>query len=110
MVEGTVLTVVQQQTDPAGGTHFVLHANYDSLVGTGLTSGTVYHAVATEGTTSYDFDPFVGPPYSFTDTRHVRFIGAGLGNDFIIAETVHLTVDAQGVVTAEHQDFRVDCR
>ena len=110
LVEGTVLTVVQQQTDAAGGTHFVLHANYDSLVGTGLTSGTVYHAVATEGATSHNFDPFVGPPYSFTDTRHVRFIASGPGNDFVIAETVHVTVNAQDVVTAEHQDFRVDCR
>jgi hypothetical protein len=102
--------VVQQETDAAGGTHFVLHANYDSLVGTGLTSGTVYHAVATEGATSHNFDPFVGPPYSFTNTRHVRFIGAGPDNDFIIAETVHVTVNAEDVVTAEHQDFQVDCR
>lgn len=109
LVEGTVLTVVRQQTDAAGGTHFVLHANYDSLVGTGLTSGTVYHAVATEGATSYDFDPFVGPPYSFTNTRHVRFIGRGPDNDFIIAESVHVTVNAEGVVTADHQDFQVDC-
>jgi len=109
LVSGTFLMVVRQETDAAGGTHFVLHANYDSLVGTGLTSGTVYHAVATEGDTSHNFDPFVGPPYSFTDTRHVRFIGRGPGNDFIIAETVHVTVNANDVVTAEHQDFRVDC-
>ena len=109
-VEGTVHTVVQQRTDAAGGTHFVLHANYDSLVGTGLTSGTVYHAVATENATSHNFDPFVGPPYSFTNTQHVRFIGRGPGNDFIIAFTAHVTVNAQDVVTAEHVDFRVECR
>ena len=98
-----------RRTDAAGGTHFVLHANYDSLAGTGLTSGTVYRAVATEGATSHNFDPFVGPPYSFTDTRHVRFVGRGPDNDFIVTETVHVTVNAEGVVTADHQDFRVDC-
>ena len=109
LVEGTVTMVVQQQTDAAGGTHFVLHANYDSLVGVGLTSGTVYHAVATEGATSHDIEPFVGPPYSFTDTLHVRFVGPGPDNDFVVAETVHVTVNAEGVVTAEHQDLRIDC-
>jgi hypothetical protein len=110
LVEGTALTVVRQESDAAGGTHFVLHTNYDSLVGTGLTSGTTYHAVATENETSHNFQPFVGPPYSFTFTQHVRFIGQGPGNDFIIADTAHVTVNAEGVATAEHEDFRVDCR
>jgi hypothetical protein len=55
-------------------------------------------------------DPFVGPPNSFTNTQHVRFIGRGPGNDFIVAFTAHVTVNAEDVVTAEHVDFRVDCR
>lgn len=109
LVEGTIHTVVFQSTDASGGTHFVLRANYDSLVGTGLTSGTMYHAVATEGTSSYDFDPFVGPPYLFTNTRHVRFVGQGPNNDFSITETVHVTVNAEDQVTAEHSSFEVHC-
>jgi hypothetical protein len=51
----------------------------------------------------------LGPPSSFTDTRHVRFVGQGPDNDFVIAETVHVTVNADGVVTAEHQDLRIEC-
>jgi len=109
LVEGTALLVVFQSTDASGGTHFVLRANYDSLVGTGLTSGTIYHAVATEGTSSYNFDPFVGPPYLFTNTRHVRFVGQGPDNDFSIRETVHVTVNAEDEVTAEHVSFEIDC-
>lgn len=109
VVEGTVLTVLLQTTDASGGTHFVLRASYDSLVGTGLTSGTVYHAVATEGTTSYDFDPFVGPPYNLTDTEHVRFVGRGPDNDFSVTTTIHFTVNAEDEVTAEVQDLRIDC-
>jgi hypothetical protein len=109
LVDGTALLVIFQTTDASGGTHFVLRANYDSLVGAGLTSGTIYHAVATEGTSSYDFDPFVGPPYSFTNTRHVRFVGQGPDNDFSITETVHVTVNAEGEVTAEYSSFQIDC-
>jgi hypothetical protein len=109
LVEGTVTQVVRQETDASGGTHFVVHANYNSLVGTGLTSGTVYHAVATENMTSHNFAPFVAAPYNFTSTQHVRFIGRGPGNDFIVVDTAHVTVNAQDVVTAEHEDFRVDC-
>jgi hypothetical protein len=109
VVAGSVLTVLLQTTDASGGTHFVLRANYDSLVGSGLTSGTVYHAVATEGTSSYDFDPFVGPPYSLTHTQHVRFIGRGPDNDFSVTTTIHFTVNAKGEVTAEVQDLRIDC-
>ncbi|HEY6745429.1 MAG TPA: hypothetical protein VI357_06875 [Mycobacteriales bacterium] len=109
LVEGTAHVVVFQSTDANGGTHFVLRANYDSLVGTGLTSGTTYHAVATEGTSTYDFDPFVGPPYLLTNTRQVRFVGQGPDNDFSIRETVHVTVNAQGEVSAEHSSFEINC-
>ena len=54
-------------------------------------------------------DPFVGPPYLFTNTRHVRFVGQGPDNDFSIRETVHVTVNAEDEVTAEHISFEVDC-
>ena len=110
LFEGTGTLVVRQETDAAGGTHFVLHSNFGNVVGTGLTSGTVYRAMTVEGETSHNFAPFVGPPYSFTATRHARFIGPGPDNDFIIAQTFHVTVNAQDVVTAEHLDFQVDCR
>jgi hypothetical protein len=109
VVEGTVLTVLHQTTDASGGAHFLLRASYDSLVGTGQTSGTVYHAVATEGSSSHDFDPFVGPPYSLTDTRHVRFVGRGPGNDFSVTTVTHFTVNAEGETTAEVQNIRIDC-
>ena len=109
LVEGTGVFVVFQSTDASGGTHFVLRATFGAAVGTGLTSGTIYHAVGTEGTSSYDFDPFVGPPYLLTNTRHVRFVGQGPDNDFSIRETVHVTVNAEGGVTAEHISFEVDC-
>jgi hypothetical protein len=109
VVQGTIHTVLIQTTDSAGGTHFVLRVNYSGMTGTGLTSGTIYRAVATEGSTSHDFDPFVGPPYSFTSTTHVRFVGRGPGNDFTVVSLIHVTVNAQDQVTAELQELRVDC-
>jgi hypothetical protein len=109
LVAGTITTVLRTSTDASGGTHFVLRANYDSLSGTGLTSGTRYRAVATEGDTTHNFDPFVGPPYSFTSTRHVRFVGQGPDNDFTVIDTSHVTVNANDEVTVIHDDIRVDC-
>jgi hypothetical protein len=109
LVEGTFTMVLAASTDAAGGTHFVLRANYDSLSGTGLTSGTRYRAVATEGSSSHNFDPFVGAPYSVTFTEHVRFVGAGPGNDFTVIVTNHATVNANDELTVERTDLTVSC-
>jgi hypothetical protein len=109
VVQGTVKTVIVANTDAAGGTHFVLRSNYDSLVGSGQTSGTLYHAVATEGSSSYNFEPFVGPPYNFTFTEHVRFVGAGPGNDFSVTFNNHSTVNANDELTANRSVLSVSC-
>jgi hypothetical protein len=109
LVQGTVTTVLVASTDASGGTHFVLRSNYDSLVGTGQTSGTRYHAVATEGSASHNFEPFVGPPYNFTFTEHVRFVGAGPGNDFTVTVNNHVTVNANDELTASHSILSVSC-
>jgi hypothetical protein len=109
LVQGTITTVLMTSTDAAGGTHFVLRSNYDSLVGSGQTSGTLYHAVATEGSLSHNFDPFTGPPYNFTFTEHVRFVGAGPGNDFTVTVLNHVTVNANDEVTADRSVLSVSC-
>ncbi|MBA3852413.1 MAG: hypothetical protein H0X59_08635 [Chloroflexi bacterium] len=109
LVEGTVHTVVRTSTDGSGGTHVLVRANYDSLSGTGLTSGTSYRAVATEGSTSHNFEPFVGAPYNITGTRHVRFIGRGSASDFTVIDRFHVTVNARDEITVQHQDIRITC-
>ena len=109
LVQGTITTVLVASTDAAGGTHFVLRSNYHSLAGTGQTSGTLYHAVATEGSSSHNFEPFAGPPYTFTDTEHVRFVGAGPGNDFTVMFSDHVTVNANDELTANRSVLSVSC-
>jgi hypothetical protein len=109
LVQGTVHTVLVANTDAAGGTHFVLRSNYDSLAGSGQTSGTLYHAVAAEGSSSHNFEPFVGPPYNFTFTEHVRFVGAGPGNDFTVTVNNHVTVNANDGLTANRSVLSVSC-
>jgi hypothetical protein len=109
LVQGTVHTVLVTNTDAAGGTHFVLRSNYDSLAGSGQTSGTRYHAVGTEGSSSHNFDPFTGPPYNFTDTEHIRFVGAGPDNDFTVTFLNHVTVNANDELTADRSVLNVSC-
>jgi hypothetical protein len=109
LVSGTVTTVVVESTDASGGTHFVLRSNYNSLAGTGLTSGTRYHAVATEGSSSHNFEPFAGPPYTFTFTEHVRFVGAGPGNDLTLTFSNHFTVNANDELTVNRVVQSVSC-
>jgi hypothetical protein len=49
-------------------------------------------------------------PYNYTLVNNFRIIGQGAGNNFLLHETFHITVNANGELTAVADNYSVDCK
>jgi hypothetical protein len=91
--------------DSNGGVHLDVHDNPQGVSGTGLTTGDRYRAT---GVTRFNLNS--------TDTMEVtlvnnfRVIGQGPGNNLLVHDNLHVTVNANGELTASHDNFRVECK
>ena len=94
-------------TDGNGGFHSVFTANDHSLSGVGLTTGTKYHEV---GATVEVFNVRGTAPLEYTFTITLNFIGQGPGNNLIIKQNFHFTVNANGSTTASVDNFTQECK
>src|SRR5207249_4828891 len=86
--------------------HLKVFRQSQGVSGTGLTTGDKYqvtHVIQTE----QNFD---GPlPSTFTFLNNLLIVGPGPGNNLLLHENVHVTVNANGDVTATHDNLSVDC-
>jgi hypothetical protein len=73
--------------------------------GIGQTTGDKYQAT---GVTQDQFNAKVGVEETFIND--FRIIGQGNGNNFLIHETFHITINANEIPTASVDNFSVDCR
>jgi hypothetical protein len=92
----------------SGGGRFVLklHDQPEGISGVGEITGDVYHAtgVTQETVTS----GVIGSTDTFVN--NFRIIGPGPGNNFLIHETFHVTVNANGTLTATVDNFSAECK
>lgn len=91
--------------DNRGGGHMVQHAQPQNLSGVGLTTGDKYRGT---GATLYRSNFVVGQVWTFVN--NYRMIGAGPGNNYLAHTTFHYTVNANGEVTAWHDNTRFECK
>jgi hypothetical protein len=91
--------------DGAGGFHVMNEANPQGVSGTGLTTGDTYHGT---GVTRSNFNAH-GLPFNQTFVNNFRIIGEEPGNNFMVHQNLHITVNANGEMTAFVDNFRVDC-
>lgn len=91
--------------DGAGGVHVKSHYQPQGLSGEGLTTGVSYHGV---GVTQDEYNAKVG--YEETFINNFRIIGQGPGNNYLIHQNFHVTVNANGTVTASVDNFSVECK
>lgn len=91
--------------DARGGYHAKVQLRPQGVRGEGLTTGDRY--VGT-GVTQEQVNGTVGSQRTFVD--NYRIIGQGNGNNYLVHETHHVTVNANGEVTAEVDNFSVECR
>ena len=84
------------------------HFQPQGISGTGAITGDVYHAT---GITQDEFKgSLINGQYQSTYINNFRIIGQGPGNNYLVHSTAHITYNANGIVTAEVDNFSVDCK
>ena len=93
--------------DPNAGTHVEVHFNPQGVMGTGLVTGATYQGTGA----THDSVNINGPPPSeFTSVNNFLLIGRGPNNNLLVHSTTHVTINANGKVTAVVENARVECR
>ena len=86
--------------------HF--HFQPQGISGTGETTGAKYQAT---GITQQSFKTSLqNGQANLTYVNNFRIIGQGPGNNFLVHETLHITINADGTLTVFHDNFSVDCK
>jgi hypothetical protein len=84
------------------------HFQPQGISGTGETTGASYQAT---GVTLESFkNSLQNGQANLTFVNNFRIIGQGPGNNFLVHETLHLTINADGTLTVSHDNFSTDCR
>lgn len=105
---GGVLHILTHITDDGrGGFLFSQSAHPQGATGTGLTTGDQYHATGITRSSFHIIDPF---PWENTFVNNFRIIGEGPGNNLLVHETFHVTVNANGEVTSDVSIESIDCK
>ena len=89
-----------------GGFQVESHFQPQGLSGTGSTSGDKYQGTGV----TRDHFKVSGLPFEETYVNNFRMIGQGPGNNFLTHENFHVTVNANGEMTAFADNFRVECK
>jgi hypothetical protein len=84
---------------------YMTHVNPQGLGGVGLSSGLKYRGTGVSKSVLT-----IGVGQTQTLVENFRLIGQGPGNNLLLHENLHVTVNANGVVTAEHDNFSFECR
>ncbi len=92
--------------DESGGFHMVSHSQPQGVSGIGLTSGDKYQGTGVTRSTS-NFNVF---PYNDTFINNFRIIGQGPGNNYTIHHNTHITINANGELTAYVDNFKAECK
>ena len=85
--------------------HVKTHDQPQGISGTGVVTGDKYQGT---GVTQDEFNTSFGMEETFIN--NFRIIGQGPGNNFLVHENFHITINANGTVTASHDNFTVDCK
>jgi hypothetical protein len=99
-VSGTIHLVNQTQADGSVVGHF----NYQNVGGLGLTSGTIYQISAVDQVRLSA--PF---PSSIHSVQSFHLISRGSDSNLLVQVLYHITVDANGEVTASIDAFDMQC-
>jgi len=85
-----------------------VHFQPQGLSGVGSVSGNKYQGT---GITRFSFEADVaGFPFIQTSVNNFKIIGQGPGNNFLVHENFHLTVNADGTLTANIDNFSASCK
>jgi hypothetical protein len=105
-LSGTLLAQFTFTESSGGNVEIGFHFNPQGVTGVGLTSGATYHATGeTLGTTTIKAKGGI----SDTFVNNFKIIGEGSAPNFLETDVMHLTVNANGVVTATVEKSMIRC-
>jgi len=104
-VTGEIHELFHVTLDGQGGFHLELQQNGQGIRGIGLTTGDEYQVA---GMGRFSSNGKVGT--EATTVSNLRFIGKGSASNFLTHHTMHITVNANGTVTAFVDNSRVECK
>ena len=102
------LHILEHLTENGNNFSLKLHAQPQGVSGEGLTTGDKYQATGV--TQERIGGSFQNGSFEDTFINNFRIIGQGPGNNFLIHQTIHVTVNANGVVTSEVENSTADCK
>ena len=105
-LSGTLLAVFSFTESSSGNVQVGFHFNPQGITGTGLTTGATYHATGvTRGTTTTTAKGGI----SDTFVNSFKIIGDGSAPNFLETDVIHVTVNANGDVTASVEQSIIRC-
>jgi hypothetical protein len=107
-LNGTLHDLFHIGSSGSGGFEVTAHDNPQGVGGVGAVTGTRYRGT---GVTQSHFH--VGGsslPVTSTYVNNFSIVGQGPGNNFRVHETFHITINANGTITATVSNFRVTCK
>lgn len=106
-VTGFLLAVYQVAVTGQNATVY-WHYSPQNVSGVGSASGDMYRATGV--TQQAETVSFINGLAVFTFVNNFDIIGQGTGNDFLVHEVAHVTVNANGATTVEFDKASVDCK
>ena len=107
LVEGT-LHIQQHITINNNRASIKIHFQPQGATGVGLVTGDTYHATGV--TQEHDSIPILNGAFNFTFVNNFRLIGPGPDNNLQVHQNVHVTIDANGVVTTVVDNTSIECQ
>jgi hypothetical protein len=84
------------------------HGNAQGITGVGQITGDKYQAT---GVSQYtETGSFVNGQHSWTDVYNFQVVGQGKGNNYLVHQTQHYTINANGELTVSFDNLSVDCK
>jgi hypothetical protein len=94
--------------DQDGGLLVASHFQPMGVTGLGEVTGDRYQATGITRDNE-NFRP-AGYPFETTYVNNFWIVGQGSGNNFLVHQTFHITVNANGELTTQVDNFRTECK
>jgi hypothetical protein len=107
LVSGDLHILITTTVDANGGFHGKTHFQPQGISGFGLSTGARYQAT---GVQQESFNAPSGGTITDTFVNNFRLIGQGRGNNLLVHQSVHMTTNANGDVTADVFNNSITCR
>ncbi len=106
ILSGNLHVLFLLTADNAGGFLLKAHFQPQGISGVGMTTGAKYQGT---GVTQEETH-FKSVPFEDTFVNNFKIIGQGPGNNLLMHENFHVTVNGNGIVTVVHDNISASCK